>query len=46
MVGQYLPNTNKSATVAQPKKFHQLNTPLVKETEDGLCEEPAQVDPA
>jgi hypothetical protein len=29
MIGHKLPNKTKSATVAEPKFFHQLNNPLV-----------------
>jgi hypothetical protein len=29
MIGHKLPNKTKSATVAEPKLFHQLNNPLV-----------------
>jgi hypothetical protein len=28
MIGHKLPNKTKSATVAEPKLFHQLNNPL------------------
>jgi hypothetical protein len=30
MIGHKLPNKTKSATVAAPKLFHQLNNPLDK----------------
>jgi hypothetical protein len=29
MIGQYLPQTNESATVMKSKKFHKLNHALV-----------------
>jgi hypothetical protein len=29
MIGHKLPNKTKSATVTEPKLFHQLNNPLV-----------------
>jgi hypothetical protein len=29
MIGHKLPNKTKSATVAEPKLFHQLNNPIV-----------------
>jgi hypothetical protein len=30
MIGHKLPNKTKSATVAEPKLFHQLNNPVVR----------------
>jgi hypothetical protein len=34
MIGHKLPNKTKSATVAEPKLFHQLNNPSFSETSE------------
>jgi hypothetical protein len=41
MIGHKLPNKTKSATVAEPKLFHQLNNPFVRSDWSPWCKCPS-----